>query len=155
MGKASKTASRSNTTKDASASNSDGVAKSSASSSSTSNAKKVDVILSDHLPPIFLVLTVMASSGFLLVYSFRDVFATGRNIGGDYDEAYLVCNSTFVWLEFVVITSCCNCNVIIVRATNTYRYMPCLVDKNNTNRLLRIRYLFSTTRKAGNPNRVV
>ena len=45
----------------------------------------------DHLPPFFLVLTVMACSGFLFVYSFRDVFATGRNIGGVYDNAYLVC----------------------------------------------------------------
>ena len=50
---------------------------------------KIDVA-SDHLPPIFLVFTVMACSGFLFVYAFRDVFATGRIVGGVYDNAYLV-----------------------------------------------------------------
>ena len=50
----------------------------------------VEEVATDHLPPIFLIFTVMACSGFLFVYSFRDVFATGRNIGGAYDHAYLV-----------------------------------------------------------------
>jgi len=50
-------------------------------------AKSVDI--SGHLPPLGLVLTVMACSGFLFVYAFRDAFATGRNIGGDPDEAFL------------------------------------------------------------------
>jgi hypothetical protein len=50
----------------------------------------VEEVATDHLPPIFLIFTVMACSGFLFVYSFRDVFATGRNIGGTYDHAYLV-----------------------------------------------------------------
>jgi hypothetical protein len=51
-------------------------------------AHKEDV--NDHLPPIFLVFTVLACSGFLFIYSFRDVFATGRVIGGARDHAYLV-----------------------------------------------------------------
>ena len=53
-------------------------------------ASKPVVDISDHLPPFALVLTVMACSGFMFVYAFRDVFATGRNIGGAPDEAYLV-----------------------------------------------------------------
>jgi len=55
---------------------------------SSSAARKKD-LASDHLPPIVLVFTVLACSGFLFVYAFRDVFATGRNIGGVPDEAYL------------------------------------------------------------------
>lgn len=47
-------------------------------------------LIEEHLPPICLVFTVIACSGFLLMFSFRDVFATGRNIGGAMDEAYLV-----------------------------------------------------------------
>jgi hypothetical protein len=42
------------------------------------------------LPPIALVFTIIACSGFLFVFSFRDVFATGRIIGGSMDEAMLV-----------------------------------------------------------------
>jgi len=52
-------------------------------------ATKTKDAVSDHLPPLPLILTVMACSGFLFVYAFRDIFATGRNIGGDPDEAYL------------------------------------------------------------------
>jgi hypothetical protein len=48
--------------------------------------------VNDHLPPIFLVFTVLACSGFVFMYSFRDVFATGRVIGGVRDHAYLVCH---------------------------------------------------------------
>ena len=48
--------------------------------------------VNDHLPPILLVFTVMVCSGFLFMYSFRDVFATGRTIGGIQDHAYLVRN---------------------------------------------------------------
>lgn len=47
-------------------------------------------IAAEHLPPIGLVFTVIACSGFLFVFSFRDVFATGRIIGGASDEALLV-----------------------------------------------------------------
>ena len=48
-------------------------------------------IIVDHLPPMGLVFTVLVCSGFLFVYSFRDVFATGKNIGGAMDQAMLVC----------------------------------------------------------------
>ena len=40
-------------------------------------------IVAEHLPPIGLVLAIIACSGFLLVFSFRDVFATGKIIGVD------------------------------------------------------------------------
>jgi hypothetical protein len=84
MGKSAKT------TKDA-------IAKDGVKSKKTAAAQKpVDV--SDHLPPLPLVCTVMLCSGFLFVYAFRDVFATGRNIGGDPDQAFLVC--------FVVVVAC-------------------------------------------------
>ena len=46
--------------------------------------------LEEHLPPLNLVFTVIACSGFLFMFSFRDVFATGRVIGGSMDEAMLV-----------------------------------------------------------------
>jgi len=60
------------------------------SSASASAASSVEKNTSTgHLPPIFLVFTVMCCSGFLFVYAFRDVFATGKNIGGTYDNAYL------------------------------------------------------------------
>jgi len=80
MAKSTKTASRSKTTKD--------LSKPEDELKSEPTTEKTDVA-SDHLPPIFFVLTVMACSGFLLVYAFRDVLATGRNIGGVPDEAYL------------------------------------------------------------------
>jgi hypothetical protein len=44
----------------------------------------------EHLPPIALVYTVIFCSGFLFMFAFRDVFATGRIIGGPRDEAMLV-----------------------------------------------------------------
>jgi hypothetical protein len=47
-------------------------------------------LIAEHLPPIALVFAVVACSGFLFVFAFRDVFATGRNIGGNLDAAYLV-----------------------------------------------------------------
>lgn len=47
-------------------------------------------LIEEHLPPIGLVFTIIACSGFLFMFAFRDVFATGRNIGGAMDEAYLV-----------------------------------------------------------------
>mmetsp|Transcript_123813 Transcript_123813/g.346726 ORF Transcript_123813/g.346726 Transcript_123813/m.346726 type:complete len:237 (-) Transcript_123813:622-1332(-) len=51
------------------------------------NVKKE--LIEEHLPPIALVFAVVACSGFLFMFAFRDVFATGRNIGGDMDAAYL------------------------------------------------------------------
>ena len=86
MAKSSKTASRSKTTKDKSITTDDAAK---TESPRVTNGK-ID-LASDHLPPLFLQFTVMACSGFLLLYAFRDVFATGRNIGGVYDNAYLVC----------------------------------------------------------------
>ena len=50
-------------------------------------------VVAEHLPPLALVFTVIACSGFLFVFSFRDVFATGRNVAGEMDEAMLVCNN--------------------------------------------------------------
>jgi hypothetical protein len=64
-------------------------------SSPTAAPLKEDV--NDHLPPIFLVFTVMVCSGFLFMYSFRDVFATGRTIGGFRDHAYLVSTNKIRW----------------------------------------------------------
>ena len=69
--------------------------------SSTAATKKKDakknaktkpppIDVDDYLPPIVLVMTILACSGFVFVYSFRDVFATGRNIGGTPDEVFLV-----------------------------------------------------------------
>jgi hypothetical protein len=64
-----------------------------ASSSSTTALAPLKEDVSDHLPPIFFVFTVLVCSGFLAMYSFRDVFATGRIIGGYRDHAYLVCTN--------------------------------------------------------------
>lgn len=63
--------------------------KNSKTDDSLSPAVKKELI-AEHLPPISLVFTVIACSGFLLMFAFRDVFATGRNIAGEMDEAYLV-----------------------------------------------------------------
>jgi len=53
------------------------------------NAPISKEVIAEHLPPLGLVFTVIACSGFLFVFSFRDVFATGRIIGGPLDEALL------------------------------------------------------------------
>jgi hypothetical protein len=47
-------------------------------------------IIAEHLPPLGLVFSVIACSGFLFVFAFRDVFATGKIVGGAMDEAMLV-----------------------------------------------------------------
>jgi hypothetical protein len=47
-------------------------------------------MIAEHLPPLALVFTVLACSGILWVFAFRDVFSTGRNIAGSLDEAMLV-----------------------------------------------------------------
>jgi hypothetical protein len=44
----------------------------------------------DYLPPLPLVMTILGCSGFMFLYAFRDVFATGKVIGGTYDDALLV-----------------------------------------------------------------
>jgi len=46
--------------------------------------------VAEHLPPLGLIFTVIACSGFLFVYSFRDVFATGKVFGGSMDMAMQV-----------------------------------------------------------------
>jgi hypothetical protein len=56
-------------------------------------------IIAEHLPPIGLVFTVIACSGFLLVFSFRDMFATGKVIGGAMDGAMQV---SYVMLCYVM-----------------------------------------------------
>lgn len=55
-----------------------------------SAAPTKEVITSDYLPPLPLVMTVLVCSGFLFVFGLRDVLSTGRNIGGAWDEAMLV-----------------------------------------------------------------
>ena len=57
-------------------------------SNENESVKSVDV--NDYLPPLPLVITVLACSGFIFLYAFRDVFATGRVIGGASDDALLV-----------------------------------------------------------------
>lgn len=54
----------------------------------------------DDLPPIALVCTVLLCSGALLVFALRDFLTTGRNIGGTWDEAFLVSESP-CWCELV------------------------------------------------------
>jgi hypothetical protein len=56
----------------------------------TSSPPSLKESVNDHLPPIILVFTIMVCSGFVFMYSFRDVFATGRTIGGYRDHSYLV-----------------------------------------------------------------
>lgn len=53
-------------------------------------APPAEMDVQDHLPPLGLVFTVIACSGFLFMFAFRDVFATGRTIAGPMDEAFLV-----------------------------------------------------------------
>lgn len=69
------------------------------SPSSSAAKSAAEEVAADHLPPIFLIFTVMVCSGFLLVYSFRDVFATGRNIGGAYDHAYLTFTNSIAFFD--------------------------------------------------------
>jgi len=67
--------------------------------SSLAAKSAAEEVANDHLPPIILIFTVMACSGFLFVYSFRDVFATGRNIGGAYDHAYLTFTNSIAFFD--------------------------------------------------------
>lgn len=72
--------------------------KNSKTDDSLSPAVKKELI-AEHLPPISLVFTVIACSGFLLMFAFRDVFATGRNIAGEMDEAYLQFTKSVVFFD--------------------------------------------------------
>lgn len=86
MGKSSKQTKKAGSVKAAKAKADDQAS----TSTKQSNAPVSKDIVTEHLPPIGLVFTVIACSGFLFVFSFRDVFATGRIIGGASDEALLV-----------------------------------------------------------------
>ena len=68
----------------------EGVSKNSSSSKNERVGSNVVVDVNDYLPPLPLVVTVLACSGFIFLYAFRDVFATGRVIGGAPDDALLV-----------------------------------------------------------------
>ncbi|KAL3944597.1 MAG: hypothetical protein SGBAC_001309 [Bacillariaceae sp.] len=85
MGKSSKQTKKAGSVKAAKAKADDQAS----TSTKQSNAPVSKDIVTEHLPPIGLVFTVIACSGFLFVFSFRDVFATGRIIGGASDEALL------------------------------------------------------------------
>lgn len=88
MGKASKQVK--------SASTAQSVPKDAQSSKAETNDPRITKDLAvEHLPPIGLVFTVIVCSGSLFMFAFRDVFATGRNIGGEMDEAFLVRRSLF------------------------------------------------------------
>jgi hypothetical protein len=54
-------------------------------SSSTRNPLAVE-----HLPPIILSFLILVCSGTLCIFSLRDLLATGKNVGGSWDEALLV-----------------------------------------------------------------
>ena len=61
-----------------------------ATSAEAAKKQKQDQLILEHLPPLLLVLTILFCSGVMLVFSLRDFFTTGRNIGGEWDEAMLV-----------------------------------------------------------------
>lgn len=86
MGKVSKQAKQANSLKDAKPKSDHQTTKPKQANAPVSK----DVLVAENLPPIGLVFTVIACSGFLFVFSFRDVFATGKVIGGSSDEALLV-----------------------------------------------------------------
>lgn len=49
-----------------------------------------ELLAQEHLPPLSLVCCVLVCSGFLFVLGLRDFLATGKNILGPLDEAFLV-----------------------------------------------------------------
>jgi len=53
--------------------------------------KQQQLLVDAHLPPLFLTLVILACSGFCFVFCLRDFLSTGKNIGGAWDEAMLVC----------------------------------------------------------------
>ena len=63
-------------------------------------AQKQAIIVAEHLPPLVLVLTILLCSGFMFVLGMRDLMATGKNILGESDAAYLVrWNDSLRWLS--------------------------------------------------------
>jgi hypothetical protein len=59
--------------------------------SSEVKTNEVATLADEHLPPLLLVLVVMACSGLLWVFALRDFLATGRVIAGSWDSAMQVC----------------------------------------------------------------
>jgi hypothetical protein len=140
MAKSAKTASQSKMSKDL-------TTKDEVTSKPTAATKTKDAV-SDHIPPLPLVITVMACSGFLFVYAFRDIFATGRNIGGDPDEAYLVSLFSMSWIIslYVIPFLCSEIVQFAYSLTHPFR-------RNFSNRRLQTHSLSLTTKKAGSRNR--
>lgn len=60
-----------------------------------------------HFAPLPLVFTVLVCSGILWLLSFRDVFATGRPILGEMDEAMLVCSCFKIKTTYLLIFYIC------------------------------------------------
>jgi len=63
------------------------------SSSSSADPKQQQeqlLLIDEHLPPFLLTCIVLTCSGFCFVFCLRDFWATGKNIGGAWDEAMLV-----------------------------------------------------------------
>ena len=117
-------------------------------SKSKAAAPKQEVDVSDHLPPLVLVFTVMLCSGFLFMYAFRDVFATGRNIGGDVDEAFLVSRVN----ELLILDKCWI--MLPLRYFLAHSVIILFIPWHHKRRSP-IHKPFSTTKRAGNHNRVV
>lgn len=59
--------------------------------SSEVKTNEVATLADEHLPPLLLVLVLMACSGLLWVFALRDFLATGRVIAGSWDSAMQVC----------------------------------------------------------------
>ena len=103
------------------------------------SSESVKDLAAEHLPPLGLVFTVIACSGILFMFSFRDVFGTGRNIAGGMDEAYLV--------------SHVNCGAVTSQSARIFVCDFLLLTNSNSN--IRNQSHFSATRTAGNPHKEV
>ena len=51
---------------------------------------KEQTLLEAHLPPIGLTVVVFVCSGLLFILALRDFLTTGKNLGGTWDDMYLV-----------------------------------------------------------------
>jgi hypothetical protein len=56
-------------------------------------------LIEDHLPPLGLVYTVLICSGTMFVLCMRDFLATGRSIGGSWDEAMMAFTKSMDWFD--------------------------------------------------------
>mmetsp|Transcript_23672 Transcript_23672/g.34961 ORF Transcript_23672/g.34961 Transcript_23672/m.34961 type:complete len:388 (+) Transcript_23672:106-1269(+) len=62
--------------------------------------KKDDyVLLLEHLPPLPLVFVILFCSGAMWVFGLRDALATGKNILGEMDYAYLEFTKSLKWFD--------------------------------------------------------